>query len=515
GSTLTETLDTNTIIYSYNAKNELMSVTQNGVATEYGYNPNGIRTSKSENGITTSYIVDENRDYAQVLIEDDGTTQVSYTYGDDLISQARNGEAYFYHYDGLGSTRSLTDSLGNLANTYDYEAFGGVLGQTGSVENSYLFAGEQLDGSLDQYYLRARYYDQSQGRFSQQDTWMGRNYDPITLHKYLYAHADPGNMIDPSGKFGLSSLGTTLNILGNLMLRASTVYDVFQIATGEKEYSAREFGTIVLLNMLPGKVVTRILNKACKINSFDGATLVATDAGLRPISEIAIGDFVWAFDESNGEHSLQEVVHLIRGAGDKEIVDITLETGEVIRATFGHPFYVKEDAWGWVDAGQLNVGDLLRDAEGGVVAIESVKTALRNTPVFNLTVDKAHTYYVGKKSVLSHNAQKVCNLNGLLIGAKKPRFEPNPKHTLGGAGKKPGLSAGIEPDDSFYAFQKLAVKSAVNGRWYAKSSDGKSIYRYFESNGAAHWSGSTGDKAAKLRLEDIPIEVRRAFGIVR
>ncbi|MEW8693571.1 MAG: RHS repeat-associated core domain-containing protein [Candidatus Thiodiazotropha endolucinida] len=233
GSTLTETLDTTTVIYSYNAKNELMSVTQNGVTTEYGYNPNGIRTSKSENGITTSYIVDENRDYAQVLVEDDGTTQVSYTYGDDLISQDRNGEAYFYHYDGLGSTRSLTDSLGNLANTYDYEAFGEVLGQTGSVENTYLFAGEQLDNTLDQYYLRARYYDQSSGRFTQMDSFLGWEEDPTTLHKYLYANVDPVNATDPSGHFGVASLGTTLNILGNVMLRVSTAYHAIgRVATG-------------------------------------------------------------------------------------------------------------------------------------------------------------------------------------------------------------------------------------------------------------------------------------------
>ncbi|MCG7945552.1 MAG: hypothetical protein N0C84_04330, partial [Candidatus Thiodiazotropha taylori] len=219
GSTLTETLDTNTIIYSYNAKNELISVLQGWNNTEYGYNPNGIRTSKTESGETTQYVVDENRDYAQVLIEDDGTTQVSYTYGDDLISQARNGEAYFYHYDGLGSTRSLTDSQGNLANTYDYEAFGEVLGQTGSVENSYLFAGEQFDGSLDQYYLRARYYDQSAGRFTSMDSWQGNTHRPITLNKYVYADANPANKIDPSGH--MSAIGqvgavSTIGILASM-----------------------------------------------------------------------------------------------------------------------------------------------------------------------------------------------------------------------------------------------------------------------------------------------------------
>jgi len=37
------------------------------------------------------------------------------------------------------------------------------------------------------------------------DTWMGRNHDPITLHKYLYAGVDPVNFIDPSGNSFIAS----------------------------------------------------------------------------------------------------------------------------------------------------------------------------------------------------------------------------------------------------------------------------------------------------------------------
>ena len=61
--------------------------------------------------------------------------------------------------NGLGSTRTLTDIDGNVVATYDYEAFGDLIGSTGAVENNYLFAGEQFDGELEQYYLRDRYYD--------------------------------------------------------------------------------------------------------------------------------------------------------------------------------------------------------------------------------------------------------------------------------------------------------------------------------------------------------------------
>ena len=46
-------------------------------------------------------------------------------------------------------------------------------------------------------------YDLASGRhgFHTLDTYQGRNGEPMTLHKYLYAHANAANMIDPSGYF--------------------------------------------------------------------------------------------------------------------------------------------------------------------------------------------------------------------------------------------------------------------------------------------------------------------------
>ena len=199
GNTLTETLDDNITTYNYTAKNELISVDKNGITTQYGYNANGIRTSKTQEGITTSYLVDENRPYAQVLKESDGSNETFYTYGLDLLSQKKNGAQSYYHYDALGSTRALSDSTGNITDTYDYAADGVTLNQTGTSENSYLFSGEQRDSETGNYYLRARYYDPSRPGFLTMDTWNGKDEKPVTLNKYIYADVDPVNGIDPSG----------------------------------------------------------------------------------------------------------------------------------------------------------------------------------------------------------------------------------------------------------------------------------------------------------------------------
>ena len=219
GNTLSQTLDGVVTSYNYNAKNEMVGSNEAGNATAYLYNIDGIRIGKGDVNGQTLYTVDTNRSYAQVLAEaTDGTVAVNYTYGDDLISQLRGTETNTYHYDGLGSTRALSDGAGALTDEYNYEAFGDVLSQTGTTENSYLFTGEQFDAGLDQYYLRARYYDQGIGRFTQMDTYQGRSGDPHSLHKYVYTHNDPINNIDPSGNI---TIGAALGGIGSFAVRTA------------------------------------------------------------------------------------------------------------------------------------------------------------------------------------------------------------------------------------------------------------------------------------------------------
>ena len=224
GNTLTESIDADLTTYTYDAKNKLTGVEKlvGGTTSNssYTYNSDGIRTSQTVEGTETKYVVDSNRDYAQVLFELDSAdaVQVQYTYGDDLISQDRSGSVSYYHYDGLGSTRALSNGAGDVIDTYNYEAFGELLNSTGSSDNSYLFTGEQFDSGLGQYYLRSRYYDQGVGRFTQQDTWMGHKQEPITLHKYLYANSDPANWTDPTGNFGLFEASVTNTIATELSL---------------------------------------------------------------------------------------------------------------------------------------------------------------------------------------------------------------------------------------------------------------------------------------------------------
>jgi len=66
-------------------------------------------------------------------------------------------------------------------------------------EMLYLYAGEQFDADLGLYYNRARYLNCDSGRFWTKDVFEGVPSYPLSLHKYLYADAEPVDGIDPSG----------------------------------------------------------------------------------------------------------------------------------------------------------------------------------------------------------------------------------------------------------------------------------------------------------------------------
>jgi len=101
------------------------------------------------------------------------------------------------------------------------------------AETSMLYAGEQWDNSAQSYYLRARYYDPLNGRFNRVDPYSGNTQDPQSLHKYLYAHANPVNGIDPSGMYSFGEMLCVAAIVG--CLSAIIAGEVTRIKGGTKQ----------------------------------------------------------------------------------------------------------------------------------------------------------------------------------------------------------------------------------------------------------------------------------------
>ena len=78
--------------------------------------------------------------------------------------------------------------------------------------------------------------------------------------------------------------------------------------------------------------------------------------------------------------------------------------GEEIVTTETHPFYVNDR--GFVNAGELIVGDELLDVNGNVLLVENFDIELTDKPVkvYNFQVEDFHTYHVGENGVWVHNA---------------------------------------------------------------------------------------------------------------
>ncbi|MEA1976892.1 MAG: RHS repeat-associated core domain-containing protein, partial [Chloroflexota bacterium] len=96
--------------------------------------------------------------------------------------------------------RQLVDVSNGVGAGRAYEPFGDNLVSTGVANSVYGFTGEWADAT-ELVYLRARYYQPTQGRFISKDAWDGDIYSPMTGNMWLYGLSNPINLTDPSGKY--------------------------------------------------------------------------------------------------------------------------------------------------------------------------------------------------------------------------------------------------------------------------------------------------------------------------
>lgn len=156
---------------------------------------------------TTTYLWDTLSD--NILSEDDGSTQTAYTnepseFG-NLVSQRRDINTNFYHFDARGDTRELSDDAETVTDTRLYDAWGNVLSSTGTTPVPFQFIGAMgyfFDTELTLTYVRARWNGSNEAR------WLTA--DPLGLadssNVYQFVSNEPNSRMDPSGLLTVSPI---------------------------------------------------------------------------------------------------------------------------------------------------------------------------------------------------------------------------------------------------------------------------------------------------------------------
>ena len=123
----------------------------------------------------------------------DGNDVVVYIRGVNLI-YADDGDKTYYHFNAHGDIVVLTNANGNKTKSYSYNAFGVEYNEATLDNNPFRYCGEYYDKETKTIYLRARYYNAEQGRFTQED--------PIRdgYNWYAYCNGSPIMFVDPSGQ---------------------------------------------------------------------------------------------------------------------------------------------------------------------------------------------------------------------------------------------------------------------------------------------------------------------------
>ncbi len=294
--------------------------------------------------------------------------------------------------------------------TYEYDAWGNVSSSGRLAEiNPLRYRGYYYDNETGFYYLQSRYYDPANRRFINADTYSSTDPgDAIGCNMFAYCGNNPVMRNDYSGDAWWHWVVATVAVVGlavasvvtcggaaaaamtatalisgtcttvpaaatiitGAALGAGVAYAGSVVSAASSVKSTEEFaeyGKSALISTVAGAVVGAVAGAINAATScFVAGTPVLTEDGDKPIEDVTVGDYVWAWDEATGTTELKQVVETYVNE-TSELTHIFVN-GEEIVATPTHPFYCPVK--GWTDAAHLRAGDILVLVNGEYVVVE-------------------------------------------------------------------------------------------------------------------------------------------------
>ncbi|MBO9664191.1 RHS repeat-associated core domain-containing protein [Dokdonella sp.] len=227
GNATEQTIGGTTRTFGYDPRNRLMTLEQPGAPPlTFDYDSQGQRLRKAQGGAETRYQYDDGSLLAETNAIGNGLARYHYGAG-QLISRTELGTTptqRHYLLDALKTPIVLLTQDGAISARTSYDAWGEVRRQQGSggatvepdrtrpiadlanTDNQPIgFTGYVKDAESGLYYAKARYYDPVIARFVAEDPEAGDPMQPPSLHRYLYAYANPTVYTDPYGRCPLES----------------------------------------------------------------------------------------------------------------------------------------------------------------------------------------------------------------------------------------------------------------------------------------------------------------------
>ena len=410
----------------------------------YTYNANGIRTSKTVGGVKHTYTLDGTK----ILREAWGNNTLIPLYDNEesVCGIVYNDTPYYFIKNLQGDIIAIVDKDANTVAKYSYGAWGvctiiqDISGCSIATVNPFRYRGYYYDADIQMYYLQSRCYNPLIGRFVNADDFMLLAFGGGKSNNNLlsYCENNPINQNDTNGNIAANivgaAIGAVIGVVGGVFL-GNWLADVLKLSGWKRwvfvgavaalvgavagaigyfigPYVAKiaaKLGRYVLELLKKGKIAFRKLSNSVKSSiraigkcaCFTAGTLILTDKGLVPIEQISSGDRVWSENPVTGECGYKTVVKTFKNQVDT-IVTVGFND-EIIETTVNHPFWVVGQ--GWTSASKLKKGDMVKDSDGAIIQIQSVKVCSFKTPtdVYNFEVADWHTYFVGASCILVHN----------------------------------------------------------------------------------------------------------------
>jgi RHS repeat-associated protein len=185
--------------YEWDYRNRLVGVTEGTKVIGYLYDATDRRIAKLLNGVVVeSY----GHDGDDLTVVSDAAGQVAqrYLFGgaiDEVLAEENASSVNWALADRLGSVDLIVDTQGAVVDRVTFDSFGNkAYDLAKAYDFRFGFTGRELDPETNQYYYRARYYDQGVGRFISTDP-IGLEAGDTNLYRYVFN--SPTQYTDPTG----------------------------------------------------------------------------------------------------------------------------------------------------------------------------------------------------------------------------------------------------------------------------------------------------------------------------